>query len=113
MEIGVDSFIAATVDAAGRAVDPAQHLSELLEAIRLADEVGLDVFGIGEHHRREFLDSAPTVILAAAAARTAGLARRRRYAGLFYSRQHARAPINGRHHRRGTAPFSAIDRSLP
>ncbi len=47
MEIGADSFIAATVDAAGRAVDPAQHLSELLEAIRLADEVGLDVFGIG------------------------------------------------------------------
>src|SRR6059036_3613922 len=70
MEIGVDSFVAATVDAAGRAVDPARHLSELLEAIALADEVGLDVFGIGEHHRREFLDSAPTVILAAAAART-------------------------------------------
>src|SRR5437764_5664548 len=70
MEIGVDSFVAATVDAAGRAVDPAQHLSELLEAITLADQVGLDVFGIGEHHRREFLDSAPTVILAAAAVRT-------------------------------------------
>src|SRR5438132_2103185 len=70
MEIGVDSFVAATVDAAGRAVDPARHLSELLEAITLADEVGLDVFGIGEHHRGEFLDSAPTMILAAAAART-------------------------------------------
>jgi len=70
MQIGVDSFVAATVDAAGRAVDPAKHLSELLEAITLADEVGLDVFGIGEHHRHEFLDSAPTVILAAAAART-------------------------------------------
>jgi len=70
MQIGVDSFVAATVDAAGRAVDPAKHLSELLEVITLADEVGLDVFGIGEHHRREFLDSAPTVILAAAAART-------------------------------------------
>src|SRR2546429_8485627 len=70
MEIGVDSFVAATVDAGGRAVDPARHLSELLEAITLADEVGLDVFGIGEHHRSEFLDSAPTVILAAAAART-------------------------------------------
>ena len=64
MQIGIDSFVAATVDAAGRAVDPARHLSELLEAITLADEVGLDVFGIGEHHRREFLDSAPTVILA-------------------------------------------------
>jgi len=70
MEIGVDSFVAATVDASGRAVEPARHLSELLEAITLADEVGLDVFGIGEHHRREFLDSAPTMILAAAAART-------------------------------------------
>jgi len=70
MQIGVDSFVAATVDAAGRAVDPAKHLSELLEAMTLADEVGLDVFGIGEHHRHEFLDSAPTMILAAAAART-------------------------------------------
>src|SRR5437899_4831136 len=70
MEIGIDSFVAATVDAVGRAVDPARHLSELVEAITLADEVGLDVFGIGEHHRREFLDSAPTMILAAAAART-------------------------------------------
>src|SRR5712672_3814317 len=70
MEIGVDSFVAATVDAAGRAIDPARHLSELLEAIMLADEVVLDLFGIGEHHRREFLDSAPTMILAAAAART-------------------------------------------
>src|SRR5258705_322781 len=70
MQIGVDSFVAATVDAAGRAVDPAKNISELLEAITLADEVGLDVFGIGEHHRREFLDSAPTMILAAAATRT-------------------------------------------
>jgi probable LLM family oxidoreductase len=70
MQIGVDSFAAATVDAAGRAVDPAKNISELLEAITLADEVGLDVFGIGEHHRREFLDSAPTMILAAAATRT-------------------------------------------
>src|SRR5712664_1870723 len=70
MEIGVDSFVAATVDAAGRAVAPARHLRELLEAITLADEVGLDVFGVGEHHKREFLDSAPPVILAAAAGRT-------------------------------------------
>src|ERR1700726_4591903 len=71
MQIGVDSFIAAPVDGVSdRVVDPARHLNELLEAITLADEVGLDVFGIGEHHRREFLDSAPVVILAAAAART-------------------------------------------
>src|SRR5437773_2387608 len=70
MEIEADSFVAATVDAAGRAVDPARHLGGLLEAITLADEVGLDVFGIAEPHRREFLDAAPTVILAGAAART-------------------------------------------
>src|ERR1700752_3742164 len=71
MEIGVDSFVAATVDPkAGHAIEPARHLGELLEAITVADDVGLDVFGIGEHHRREFLDSAPAVILAAAAART-------------------------------------------
>src|SRR5215470_10697271 len=71
MEIGIDSFVAATIDRkTGRAIEPARHLRELLEAITLADEVGLDVFGIGEHHRPEFLDSAPTVILAAAAART-------------------------------------------
>src|ERR1700726_4772854 len=71
MQIGVDSFIAAPVDGVSdRVVDPARHLNELLEAITLADEVGLDVFGIGEHHRREFLDSAPVVILAAAAAQT-------------------------------------------
>ena len=71
MEIGLDSFVAATIDPKiGQAIEPARHLRELLEAIGLADEVGLDVFGIGEHHRREFLDSAPPVILAAAAART-------------------------------------------
>jgi probable LLM family oxidoreductase len=71
MEIGLDSFVAATIDPkTNQAVEPARHLRELLEAITLADEVGLDVFGIGEHHRREFLDSAPTVILAAAAPRT-------------------------------------------
>ena len=71
MEIGLDSFVAATLDPkTGQAIEPARHLRELLEAIALADQVGLDVFGIGEHHRREFLDSAPAVILAAAAART-------------------------------------------
>jgi probable LLM family oxidoreductase len=71
MEIGVDSFAAATMDPkTGQAIQPARQLNELLDAIRLADEVGLDVFGIGEHHRREFLDSAPAIILAAAAART-------------------------------------------
>src|SRR5262245_46010075 len=71
MEIGLDSFVAATIDAkTGQAIEPARHLRELLDAITLADEVGLDVFGIGEHHRAEYLDSAPVVILAAAASRT-------------------------------------------
>jgi len=71
MEIGLDSFVAAIIDPkTGQAIEPARHLRELLEAIALADQVGLDVFGIGEHHRREFLDSVPAVILAAAAART-------------------------------------------
>src|SRR6266481_3778207 len=71
MEIGIDSFVAVTIDPkTGQAIEPARHLNELLDAITLADEVGVDVFGIGEHHRREFLDSAPPVILAAAAART-------------------------------------------
>src|SRR6478672_2231192 len=71
MEIGIDSFVAVTIDPkTGQAIEPARHLNELLDVIALADQVGLDVFGIGEHHRREFLDSAPAVILAAAAART-------------------------------------------
>jgi probable LLM family oxidoreductase len=52
------------------AISPGERLRNLLEEIELADRVGLDVFGIGEHHRPEFLDSAPAVILAAAATRT-------------------------------------------
>ena len=71
MQLGIDSFAAAGVDPiSGTRISPADRLSNLLEEIELADQVGLDVFGIGEHHRREFLDSAPAVILAAAAART-------------------------------------------
>jgi probable LLM family oxidoreductase len=71
MQIGIDSFAAADPGAAsGRGVSPAQRLANLLEEIELADQVGLDAFGIGEHHRSEYLDSAPAVILAAAAART-------------------------------------------
>jgi len=69
MQIGIDSF-AARFDEAGLAVSPLDRMRELLERIEQADRVGLDVFGIGEHHKREFLDSAPPVILAAAAART-------------------------------------------
>jgi probable LLM family oxidoreductase len=69
MEIGVDSF-AAAIGEASPTVSPADRLNDLLEEIEHADQVGLDVFGVGEHHRKEFLDSAPAVILAAAAART-------------------------------------------
>lgn len=68
MEIGIDSFAAANND--GSAINNMHALNELLERIEHADQSGLDVFGIGEHHRKEFLDSAPTMILAAAASRT-------------------------------------------
>lgn len=71
MEFGIDSF-AATIPnpATGELVAPADRIAALLDEVETADRVGLDVFGIGEHHRKEFLDSAPTVLLAAAAART-------------------------------------------
>jgi len=71
MEFGVDSFAAAITDpVTGQNLTPADRMRDLLEEMELADRVGLDVFGIGEHHRAEFLDSAPAIILAAAAART-------------------------------------------
>ncbi len=71
MEIGIDSFAAATAnEEIGTPAHNAKALSELLERIAYADACGLDVFGIGEHHRKEFLDSAPAIILAAAAAQT-------------------------------------------
>src|ERR1700683_2337961 len=71
MQIGVDSFAAAISDpATGLTLTPVERIQHLLEEITLADRVGLDVFGVGEHHRAEFLDSAPVVILAAAAAQT-------------------------------------------
>jgi probable LLM family oxidoreductase len=69
MQVGIDSFAAAHNDSS-LSVSPAERLQQLIEQIEIADQLGLDIFGIGEHHRREFLDSAPTVILAAAAART-------------------------------------------
>src|ERR1700757_2171277 len=71
MQIGIDSFAAAISDrATGLTLSPVERMRHLLEEIELADQAGLDVFGIGEHHRAEFLDSAPAVILSAAAART-------------------------------------------
>src|SRR5438552_1538960 len=69
MEIGIDSFAAAFTEDS-RAVSASDRLGNLIEQIEHADQLGLDSFGIGEHHRREFLDSAPTVILGAATART-------------------------------------------
>src|SRR2546422_2604538 len=69
MQVGIDSF-AAAFDENSLAVNPAERLRQLVQQIEHADEVGLDAFGVGEHHRREFLDSAPAVILGAAAART-------------------------------------------
>ena len=71
MQIGIDSFGAVISDPAiGVTLSPVQRMENLLEEIGLADQVGLDVFGIGEHHRSEFVDSAPAVILGAAATRT-------------------------------------------
>src|ERR671924_2417295 len=68
MQVGIDSF--AAWENIGLQVSPSERLRRLIEQIEYADQIGLDVFGIGEHHRREFLDSAPAVILAAAAAQT-------------------------------------------
>jgi len=71
MEIGIDSFAAAIVSKdSGSSINNMDSIAQLLERMEHADKVGLDIFGIGEHHRKEFLDSAPTMILAAAAART-------------------------------------------
>lgn len=71
MEVGIDSFASHLLsNNTGAALSGAEAMSQLLDRIERADQVGLDVFGIGEHHRVEYLDSAPAVILAAAAART-------------------------------------------
>ncbi|GAA3928497.1 LLM class flavin-dependent oxidoreductase [Chitinophaga oryziterrae] len=70
MEIGIDSFAARFSENAGTAISDKDAMAQLLERIEHADHSDLDIFGIGEHHRKGFLDSAPTLILAAAAART-------------------------------------------
>src|SRR5947207_2330185 len=70
MEIGIDSFAAMFSGDNNKTTNDADAMAQLLDRIVYADKVGLDVFGIGEHHRKGFLDSAPTLILAAAAART-------------------------------------------
>ena len=69
IQVGIDSF-AAAYDEASLAVSTSDRVRNLVEQIEHADQVGLDVFGVGEHHRRDYLDSAPAMILAAAAART-------------------------------------------
>lgn len=70
-EIGIYTFAEMTPEpSTGATVGPAERLRDLLEEIELADQVGLDVFGIGEHHRPDYAVSAPAVVLAAAATRT-------------------------------------------
>ena len=70
MEIGLYTFGELTPEVSGGRITPQQRVADLLEEIELADRLGLDVFGIGEHHRPDFVVSSPAVVLAAAAART-------------------------------------------
>jgi probable LLM family oxidoreductase len=71
MELGIYTFAETTPDPrTGRTVTPAERLRDLLEEVELADRLGLDVFGVGEHHRLDYIVSAPAVVLAAAAERT-------------------------------------------
>lgn len=69
MEIGIDSFVA-TATVSGKPLAPVERIQNLVEEIVLADEAGVDAFGIGEHHREEYMDSAPAILLAGAATRT-------------------------------------------
>src|SRR4051812_11796126 len=83
VDVGVDSFAAVVTDPdTGAVVESEQRMAHLLEEIELADRVGLASYGIGEHHRVEYYDAAPAVILAAAPARTAQIPLRRAGAGL-------------------------------
>ncbi|MRX73953.1 LLM class flavin-dependent oxidoreductase [Bacillus lacus] len=71
MEIGISTFAETTPDVkTGKVISHAQRLREVVEEIVLADQVGLDVFGVGEHHRGDFAASAPGMVLAAAASQT-------------------------------------------
>ena len=70
IELGLDTFGDVTVDSAGRPLSQAQVLRHVVAEAVLADQVGLDAFGVGEHHRPDFAISAPEVVLAAIAART-------------------------------------------
>lgn len=71
MEIGISTFVETTPDVqTGEVISHAQRLREVVEEIVLADQVGLDVFGVGEHHRHDFAASSPAIVLAAAASQT-------------------------------------------
>ncbi|MCQ8239636.1 LLM class flavin-dependent oxidoreductase [Rhizosaccharibacter radicis] len=70
LQLGLDTFGDITADEAGVLLPPAQVIRNLVAEAALADEVGVDVFALGEHHRDDFAVSAPEVVLAAAAART-------------------------------------------
>tara|TARA_Y100001972_G_C7655175_1_gene329823 strand:+ start:1308 stop:2348 length:1041 start_codon:yes stop_codon:yes gene_type:complete len=71
MEIGISTFVENTPDPeTGKLLSPYQRMQNLMEEIELADQVGLDVYAVGEHHRPDFVVSSPAVVLAAAAVRT-------------------------------------------
>lgn len=71
MEIGISTFVETTPDVqTGEVITHAERLREVVEEIVLADRVGLDVFGVGEHHRKDFAASSPAIVLAAAASQT-------------------------------------------
>src|SRR5687768_983427 len=71
MEIGISTFVELTPDpVSGKTISQHQRMRDLIEEVELMDQVGLDVFAVGEHHRPDFIASSPAVILAAAAART-------------------------------------------
>lgn len=71
MEIGITTFVENTPDpATGKLLSPHERMRNLMEEIELSDQVGLDVFAIGEHHRPDFIVSSPAIVLAAAAVKT-------------------------------------------
>ena len=79
LELGLYTFAERTPDArTGHLISAAQRLRDLMEEVELADQVGLDVFGVGEHHRPDYLVSAPAVVLAAAPNARRGSASRAR-----------------------------------
>lgn len=71
MEIGISTFVETNPDVnTGELISHAQRIRDVVEEIVLADQVGLDVYGVGEHHRADYAASSPAVILAAAASQT-------------------------------------------